>query len=190
MKKYIIKTWTDEVARDLGESDIIKSGIEDIKEAITMAKEVMEDNNFASLEVQDENEQETFYFCTPKEEEYFYDFETKTYEEKIKIVVDLYFLENRIYNLNDYGADRDGLAMLTLSDLYKELMDKLNIKYTNVLTDDISDGKYESVVEFENDYCVVVATSSWNNKDIIVDNLIDIHQEYERTKDIEEEIEI
>ena len=35
----------------------------------------MEEQNYASLEVQDEEEQNSFYFCTSREEEYIYDFE-------------------------------------------------------------------------------------------------------------------
>lgn len=187
MKKYIIKIWENEVLRDLGESDIIEVGIESTKEAIEKAKKIMEEQHYASLEVQDEKESETFYFCTPREEEYFYNFQEENDEERIKTVVDLYFAEKGIKNLMDYGSDRDSLAMPTLSDLYKELMDKLNIKYYSVATDDISDGKYESIVELENGNSLVIDTSSWNNEEIVSNNLVSIQQEYEKIKEISQD---
>ena len=73
MKTYIIKIWETEELRDLGESDIVEIDLDSLKKAISRAKEIMEEQNYASLEVQDSEETESYYFCTPKEEEYLYD---------------------------------------------------------------------------------------------------------------------
>ena len=89
---YIIKIWETEEMRDLGESDIIETNIQSLEEAINKAKKIMEEQNYASLEVQDEEEQNSFYFCTSREEEYIYYFEEENIDEKIKKVVELYFI--------------------------------------------------------------------------------------------------
>ena len=143
--------------------------------------------NYASLEVQSEDEQQSFYFCTPTEEEYLYDFYEKNIEEKIKLIVDLYFMENDIKDLIGYGADRDSYVMPTLSDIYRELMEKLNIPYSNIYTEDISDGKYETTIEFENGSSTVVDTSAWNNEEIVNNNLISIQDEYEKAEKLVED---
>lgn len=67
---YIIKIWETEELRDTGESDIIETNIENLDNAISKAKKIMEEQNYASLEVQDEEEKNSFYFCTPTEEIY------------------------------------------------------------------------------------------------------------------------
>lgn len=67
---YIIKIWETEELRELGESDIIETNIENLEDAISKAKKIMEEQNYASLEVQDDKEQNSFYFCTPTEEIY------------------------------------------------------------------------------------------------------------------------
>lgn len=185
MKKFLIKIWETEENRNIGESDIVEINIKNIKQAIQKAKRIMEDMNYASLEVQSEDEQQSFYFSTPTKEEYLYDFYEKNIEEKIKLVVDLYFVENDINNLMDYGSDRDSYVMPTLSDLYKELMEKLNIPYSKIYTEDISDSKYETTIEFENGSSTVVDTSAWNNEEIIFDNLISIKSDYEKFRDSE-----
>lgn len=188
MKTYIIKIWETEELRDLGESDIVEIDLDSLKKAISRAKEIMEEQNYASLEVQDSEETESYYFCTPKEEEYLYDFEEDDIEEKIKRVVELYFAEKGLGNLMDYGYDRDSLAMPTITDLYKELMEKLNIQCCSIETDDISDGKYRTVIEFENGNSITVDTSAWNNEEIVSDNMISIQEEYEKTQEnVEEE---
>ena len=56
MKEYIIKIWEDEERRNIGESDIIAVGIENLKDAISKAKKIMEEQNYSSIEVQDNDE--------------------------------------------------------------------------------------------------------------------------------------
>jgi len=185
---YIIKIWETEEMRDLGESDIIETNIQSLEEAINKAKKIMEEQNYASLEVQDEEEQNSFYFCTSREEEYIYDFEEENIDEKIKKVVELYFIENNIRDLMDYGADRDSLAMPSLSSLYKEILEKLNIEVSYIATDDISDGKYETIIELENGKSISIDTSAWNDKEVVSNNIKSIQEENEIAE--EEEFEI
>ena len=188
MKKYLIKIWETEELRDSGQSDIIEVDITSIKEAIAKAKKIMEEQQYASLEVQDNEEQQSIYFCTPIEERYYYNnFEEDSKEDKIKNTVELYFVEKGLQNLMDYGSDRDSIVMPTLSDLYKELMDKLNIKYFSVETDDVSDGKYETTIEFKNGSSIIVDTSAGNNEEIVSANLISIQNQYEKEEKIVED---
>lgn len=188
MKKYLIKIWETEELRESGQSDIIEVDIASIKEAISKAKKIMEEQQYASLEVQDNREKQSIYFCTPTEEHYYYNnFEEDSKEDKIKNIVELYFIENGLQNLMDYGSDRDSLVMLTLSDLYKELMDKLNIEYCSIETNDISDGKYETFIEFEDGNSIIIDTSAWNNEEIVSNNLISIQNEYEKDEKLVED---
>lgn len=188
MKTYIIKIWETEELRDSGESDIVEIDLDSLEKAISRAKEIMEEQNYASLEVQDSEETESYYFCTPKEEEYLYDFEENDIEEKIKKVVELYFIENDIRDLMDYGADRDSLAMPSLSTLYKEILEKLNIEVSYIATDDISDGKFETIVELKNGKSISIDTSAWNDKEVVSNNIKSIQEENEIVE--EEEFEI
>lgn len=187
-KNYIIKIWETEELREIGESDIIETNIESLEEAINKAKKIMEEQNYASLEVQDEEEQNSFYFCTSREEEYIYNFEEENIEDKIQKVVELYFIENNIRDLMDYGADRDSLAMPSLSNLYKELLGKVNIESSYIETEDISDGKYQTLIGLSNGKSITIDTSAWNGKEVIIDNIKSIQEENEIVE--EEEFEI
>ena len=84
----------------------------------------------------------------------------------MKDIIDKYFEENKIENFMDYGSDRDSYSMPSLSSVYKDILDKLDIKYTNIFTEDISDGKYQTTIEF-NDDKVVVDTSAWNGREVL-----------------------
>ena len=70
-KTYIIKVWENEDLREQGLSDILEVGIEDLKTAIARAKELFENNDYASMEVQTGDEQDTMYFKDKKEEKYY-----------------------------------------------------------------------------------------------------------------------
>lgn len=185
--KYIIKIWETEERRDSGESDIIETNIKSLKEAIDKSKKIMEEQNYASLNVQNTNENCSFYYCTPNSEEYIYNDILHNLEDKdiVKAIVELYFAENNINNLMDYGADRDSLVMPSLSELYKEILDKLHIEYTSIETDDISDGKYKTDIEFKDDSIIRVDTSAFNDTDIVISNVESIKQEYEKIKEKE-----
>lgn len=96
----------------------------------------------------------------------------------MKDIIDKYFEENKIENFMDYGSDRDSYSMPSLSSVYKDILDKLDIKYTNIFTEDISDGKYQTTIEFDDDK-VVVDTSAWNGKEMLKDNIEVIKEKYE-----------
>ena len=53
---YIIKIWETEELRNAGLSDIISSGITDLKTAIKDAKQLMQEQEYASIEVQNSKE--------------------------------------------------------------------------------------------------------------------------------------
>ena len=74
-----------------------------------------------------------------------------------------YFNENRIEDLMDYGNDGDE-GLYKLSSLYEEIMDKLNIKYDYVYTEDVSDGKYLTTIIFNNNEKISIDTSARNGK--------------------------
>ncbi len=90
-----------------------------------------------------------------------------------------YFKENNIKNLMDYGSDRDE-GLYQLSSMYKEIMDNLGIKYSNVYTEDVSDGKYLTTITFEDDYSIEVDTSAWNGIEVVTENIESIYEEYEK----------
>lgn len=96
--------------------------------------------------------------------------------------VSAYFRENQIKNLMDYGSDGDE-GLTPISSIYKELMDKLNIKYTNVYTEDVSDGKYLTTITFENDSEIKIDTSAWNGIKVVVENIESICENYKLLKD-------
>lgn len=71
---YLIKVWETEEEREEGISNIIESGFTDIETAVKRAKELWLDNNFASMEVQVQQEYiigEVIYFCDNNEEKQF-----------------------------------------------------------------------------------------------------------------------
>ena len=178
--KYLIKIWENEDLRDLGISDIVETDIDNIQEAISKAKKIMENNDYASIEVQTNDEEETVYHKSTGEEKYFYNLPQDNVNEKIKYIVQMYFAENELNNLMDYGSDRDSLAMPSLSSLYSELIGKLGIETNNIQTEDVSDGKYGTIIEFKNGKGISIETSAGNGTEIITNNLKSIYEEYEK----------
>lgn len=177
--KYLIKIWENEDLRNSGLSDIIETDIDNIQEAIRKAKEIMKQNNYDSIEVQTSNQKETVYYKSSDEEKYFYNLPQSNINEKIKYIVQMYFIENELENLMDYGSDRDSLSMHSLSSLYSELIEKLGIETNDIQTYDISDGKYKTLIEFKNGKGITIDTSEWNGTDVISDNIKSIYKEYE-----------
>lgn len=101
-----------------------------------------------------------------------------------------YFKENEIRNLMDYGNDND-VGLIPMSSLYKEIMDKLNIKYMSVYTEDISDGKYLTTITFEDNSQIKIDTSAWNGIKVITENIESIYETYEKsTKENRNKIEL
>lgn len=108
----------------------------------------------------------------------------------MKDIIANYFEENKIENFMEYGADRDSYIMPSLSNVYKEILDKLGIKYTNIFTEDISDGKYQTTIDFD-DKKIIVDTSAWNGKQVLKDNIETIKEEYEKIQvESEEDMEL
>lgn len=86
MGRYIIKVWETEEERDLGESNIVETNLNDIEQAIGKAKKIMNNQNYASLEVQNSNENETYYFVDSTEEKHFQEnIEKAKVQERVNI---------------------------------------------------------------------------------------------------------
>lgn len=97
---------------------------------------------------------------------------------EINKIVSNYFHENEIVNLMNYGNDSNE-GLYSLSNLYKEIMDELNIKYEYVYTEDgTSDGKYITVISFNNENRIQIETKAWNGIDIIAKNIEIIYKYY------------
>lgn len=97
-----------------------------------------------------------------------------------------YFKENDIEDLMEYGSDSDE-GLYHLSSMYKEIMDKLNIKYKNIYTEDgISDGKYVTVITMQDSTEIKLDTSAWNGIEIVTENIATVYEIYE---DIKENLE-
>ena len=93
-----------------------------------------------------------------------------------------YFKENEIKDLMEYGSDGDE-GLYHLSSMYQEIMDQLGIKYSNVYTKDVSDGKYLTTIIFENDSSIQVDTSAWNGIKTVAENMESIYESYENLKE-------
>lgn len=95
-----------------------------------------------------------------------------------------YFRENEIKNLMDYGSDKDE-GLYHLSSMYKEITDKLNIKYFDVSTRDKegSDGIFITTILFEDKSEIEVETSAWNGIKAVTENVLSIYENYENLKE-------
>lgn len=93
-----------------------------------------------------------------------------------------YFEENQIENLMDYGSDGDE-GLNKLSSLYKEILDKLNIKYKDIYTEDISDGKYLTTITFEDNTEIELDTSARNGIRVVAKNIESVYATYEKIQD-------
>ena len=102
-----------------------------------------------------------------------------------------YFRNNEIKNLMDYGSD-DEEGLYHLSSMYKELMEELNIKYLDVYTEDVSDGKYVTIITFDNNSSINIYTSAFNGIKDVTNNMESIFEAYEKPKEnyIKNDIEI
>ena len=109
-------------------------------------------------------------------------------KSNIKDVVDYYFDNNGIKNLMDYGADRDVEAMPTISSMYETILENLKINYSNVFSDDVSSGKYTTIIEFDKFHKIQVDTKSRYGAKDIYDNIQSInnaYKEYLKEKEFE-----
>lgn len=109
-------------------------------------------------------------------------------ESNIKDIVDYYFDTNGIKNLMDYGADRDGEVMPTISSMYETILENLKIEYSNIFSNDVSSGKYTTIVEFDEKHKVQIDTKSRYGSEDIYDNIQsinDTYKEYLKEKEFE-----
>lgn len=188
-EKYIIKIWETEEEREAGLSDIISSNIADLKTAIQDAKKLKEEQNYASVEVQNSNQTKSYYYIDNEDEKYVYNNFLGSEEEKITDVVNTYFAEKDLKDLMEYGSDRDCYVMPSLTDLYKGILSRLNIPTYNITTEDFSDGKYETTIEFNNQYSIIIDTSAWNSENEVIANVISIQEEFEKSLELNAEDE-
>ncbi len=117
-------------------------------------------------------------------EDFLEDYKEKSanyYELALSKVID-YFRINEIKNLMEYGSDGDE-GLYHLSSMYQEIMDKLGIKYSNLYTEDISDGKYLTTITFENNSSIQVDTSAWNGIKAVTENVLSIYETYENLRE-------
>lgn len=198
---YIIKIWETEEERDAGLSDIISSNIADLKTAIQDAKKLKEEQKYDSVEVQNSNQTKSYYYIDNNDEKYIYNNFWGNEEEKITDVVNTYFAEKDLTDLTEYGSDRDYYVMPSISDLYKGIFARLNIKTYNITTEDISDGKYCTTINFDEENSITIDTSAWNNENEVIETTMSVQEEYDKfikqiceeeylETDYEEEIEI
>lgn len=112
-----------------------------------------------------------------------YKINSQTYYDLSEDKVIEYFRENEIKDLMNYGSDCDE-GLYHLSSMYQEIMDKLDIKYSNVYTEDgISDGKYLTTIIFEDDSTIQVDTSAWNGIKVVTENIESVYEKYENLKE-------
>ncbi len=292
MRSYIIKIWENEDLREQGISDIIRTDIKDIRTAVQIAQEIQNNNRYACIEVQDNQQKTSYYMQDMIEEKIFekkyleaikqekinylyklmygdknivfinedmigkanvilkeldtikqnlieeyqedskdiikevnelkdeildeYDVEDiiKLYEHPMAIVpmlnsnkgtlkdmretflsmvevkeipevalddvIDAYMGYNDIGNFMEYSSDSNIYTNPSFSSLYKDLMDLLNIKYINVYTNDVSDGKYVTTIEFNKEKSITIDINAWSEIEEIKENLKSI-VEYEKT---------
>ncbi|KAG4098370.1 hypothetical protein H8356DRAFT_1672897 [Neocallimastix lanati (nom. inval.)] len=97
---------------------------------------------------------------------------------KIDKIVSNYFKLNNIEDLMEYGSDSDE-GLYSLSSLYKDIMNELNIKYEYIYTEDgFSDGKYITTISFKNKKEMSIETKAWNGIDIFTENIKYIYDNY------------
>ena len=100
----------------------------------------------------------------------------KYYDLSLSKVID-FFKENNIKDLMDYGSDCDE-GLNHLSSMYEEILDKLNIKYSNVYTEDVSDGKYLTIITLQDNSQITVDTSAWNGIKVVTENIESIYEKW------------
>lgn len=100
----------------------------------------------------------------------------KIYEDRNVISEELhfhvfnYFEKNGIRDLMNYGSDSDE-GLNHISSIYEDIMDEINIDYSNVFTEDRSDGKYLTTVTLKNNDSIVLETKAWNGMKDVASNL-------------------
>lgn len=108
------------------------------------------------------------------------DYITKESEKYVNIIskVTEYFREHDLEKLKDYGSDNDeGLYHFT--DFYKDILDKLDIKYVHIGTEEKEPGEYTTNINFDDNNTIVVDTKEGEEVDYLISNLTFISNEYD-----------
>lgn len=85
----------------------------------------------------------------------------------------------------DYGSDEESNYMYSFSKLYNEILDKLDIPTTSIITNELSDGKYEMIVDDN----ITIELRAWDQYKDVLDN-INMIEEIQLKKDLEEDYEM
>lgn len=105
----------------------------------------------------------------------------------ISPVVAKYFNEKEMEDLMEYGNDSDE-GLYHLSTLYEDLMNELNIKFENVYTEDISDGKYVTTIIFRDNSEIQIDTSAFNGVEVVTNNLVSVLENF-KEKNVQNNLE-
>ena len=146
MRSYIIKIWENEDLREQGISDIIRTDIKDIRTAVQIAQEIQNNNRYACIEVQD-NQQKTSYYMQDMIEEKI--FEKKYLEaikqEKINYLYKLMYGDKNIVFINEDMIGKANVILKELDTIKQNLIEEYQedskdiIKEVNELKDEILD---------------------------------------------------
>ena len=79
---------------------------------------------------------------------------------------------------------RNVFNMRSITDFYIELLKKKKISFDNITTNEVSDGKYELVID--NNF--VLDTRAWDDFNSVIDNVNSI-EEYSKKRENEKEYE-
>ena len=102
---------------------------------------------------------------------------------RINLYVEIYFRENKIKDLMNYGADTDE-GLNKLSSMYSEILNQLNIDYENIYTENgMSDGKYITEITFKDGSKITLDTSAWNGIEVVEYNVKSLVEFYEKNKE-------
>ena len=99
-------------------------------------------------------------------------------QANISDVVQYYFDYNDIKNLMSYGSDRDSYNMTSHSKMYEDILELLKIDYRNITTDEISDGKYTTTIEFDDNNAIALDLNAGNGVNEVVSNIESIKERY------------
>ena len=99
-------------------------------------------------------------------------------QANISDVVQYYFDYNDIKNLMSYGTDRDSYNMTSHSKMYEDILELLKIDYRSITTDEISDGKYTTTIEFDDNNAIALDLNAGNGVNEVVSNIESIKEEF------------
>ena len=123
-------------------------------------------------------------------EDFIKDYEPKEISKYdiLLLAVTSYFKDNN-RQLKDYSDDIND-NVYHFSDMYKDLINKLNIKYICIFTEEKEPGEYTTTIEFDNNNRVTVDTKTSNEINTVVHNLLSISTQYEEWTKNQKESEI